>query len=79
MPASWNGQADHELAIGTVPGLRFDEEFFEVKTGSKVQFTFNNNDDMLHNLVITIPGETDNVAESAMDLGIREAGNELRT
>ncbi|MBX2822315.1 MAG: hypothetical protein KTR29_21645 [Rhodothermaceae bacterium] len=71
MPESWNGQADHELAIGTVPGLRFDEEFFEVKTGSKVQFTFNNNDDMLHNLVITVPGEIDDVAESAMGLGIR--------
>ena len=71
MPSSWNGQADHELAIGTLPGLRFDEEFFEVKTGSKVQFTFNNNDDMLHNLVITTPGEIEEVAESAVGLGIR--------
>ena len=71
MPPSWNGEVDHELVIGTLPGLRFDLETFEVEPGSRVRFLFNNNDDMLHNLVITAPGKKDVVAEMALNLGIR--------
>ena len=71
MPDSWGGKVDHELVIGTVPGLRFDTEFFEVKAGSRVELLFDNNDDMLHNLVITSPDKIDEVAEAAVNLGIR--------
>ena len=71
MPQSWNGEVDQEITIRTVPGLRFDTEFFELKAGSNVRFTFNNNDDMLHNLVITTPDQVDAVAENALNLGIR--------
>ena len=71
MPESWAGEADIALSIGTVPGLRFDKETFEVSAGSKVSLRFDNNDDMLHNLVITRPGEVDAMAEEAINLGIR--------
>ena len=71
MPASWNGVVDQEITVGTVPGLRFDIESLDVQRGSKVALRFNNNDDMLHNLVVTIPGRVDEVASVSMNLGIR--------
>lgn len=71
MPAEWNGQVDHTLELATLPGLRFDQESFDVQPGSKVRLHFNNDDDMLHNLVITVPGKADEVAEQAMNLGLR--------
>lgn len=71
MPVEWDGAVDHRMTVGTVPGLRFDATTFEVKAGSKLAFTFNNNDDMLHNLVITTPGTVDQVVEEALNLGIK--------
>lgn len=70
-PANWASGPDQALVIGTLPGLRFDEAQFEVKAGARVAFTFNNNDDMLHNLVITTPGGADPVAAAALNLGLR--------
>ncbi|MFK7843752.1 MAG: plastocyanin/azurin family copper-binding protein [Rhodothermales bacterium] len=71
MPASWNGEADHAFTVATVPGLRFDVASFEVDAGNTVAFRFNNNDDMLHNLVITTPGAVDDIVTAAQNLGIR--------
>jgi uncharacterized cupredoxin-like copper-binding protein len=42
-----------------------------VKAGSKVQVTFNNDDDMLHNFVVVLPGTAVQVGESAMKLGLQ--------
>ncbi|KAA0989137.1 plastocyanin/azurin family copper-binding protein [Dyadobacter aurulentus] len=69
-PASWNGGPDITIAMATKPGLKFDKELLEVTAGSKVKLTFNNNDDMLHNLVITQPGKGDEVGQKAMDMGL---------
>jgi azurin len=44
-----------------------------VKAGSKVKLVFNNNDDMLHNLVITKPGAANTVGEAALNLGLKGA------
>ena len=71
MPAAWGGDVDYEFSVGTLPGLRFDTETLDVAAGSSVSLRFDNNDDMLHNLVITKPGLVDEVAESALNLGIR--------
>lgn len=71
IPDDWGGVVDQELTVGTLPGLRFDVESFEVRAGSKIRFRFNNNDDMLHNLVVTLPGAIDRVADEALNLGIR--------
>lgn len=68
-PASW-GAPDHVITMGTKPGLKFNPEQFQVKAGSKVQITFNNNDDMLHNFVIVIQGSAIQVGETAMKLGL---------
>lgn len=71
MPGNWNGQVDESFTVGTVPGLKYDVETLTVKAGSKVKLTFNNNDDMLHNLLIVQPGKADAVGEMAMQLGLQ--------
>ncbi len=75
MPADWGGKADQTVVIGTEPGLKFDKKEITVKAGSKVKWTFNNDDDMPHNCVIVQPGQAVPVGELAMKLGIK--GQEL--
>ena len=71
MPKSWQGKADISLELGTQPGLLFDQETLTVKAGSKVQLTFNNNDDMLHNFLLVAPNAADPVGEAATQLGLQ--------
>ena len=73
-PATWKA-ADVVIQIGTKPGLKFDVENFSVKEGSRVKLIFNNNDDMLHNWVLTLPGRADEVGQAAMNMGLQ--GSEL--
>ena len=63
--------ADHVLTVGTLPGLLFDTESFTVTSGSRVALTFDNNDDMLHNLVVVQGDSVDAVAMAALRLGLR--------
>ena len=73
MPATWMDGPDERLIIGTKPGLKFDVTELEVKSKSKVELTFNNNDDMLHNVVVAQQGEdvADKVGEMALALGLQ--------
>lgn len=74
-PADWNGaEADITLSIGTKPGLQFDETLMTVKAGSRVQFTFSNVDDMMHNFVLCLPGTGQAVGMAAMTMGISGEG-----
>jgi uncharacterized cupredoxin-like copper-binding protein len=66
----WSKGAEVEITIGTQPGLKFDKEYFEVPEGSKVKLVFNNNDDMLHNLLITKQGKGQEVGEMALKMGL---------
>jgi azurin len=75
MPADWGGKADQTVVIGTEPGLKFDKKDVTVKAGSKIKWTFNNDDDMPHNCVVVLPGQAVPVGELAMNLGIK--GQEL--
>lgn len=70
MPADWTNGPDQTLTIGTKPGLKFDIEKLEVKAGSRIKLVFNNNDDMLHNCVITKPGAANAVGEAALKLNL---------
>ncbi len=70
MPTGWNGEADMTVELATRPGLMYDRELIEVSAGSKVALTFENDDDMAHNVVITVPGAADSVGEAAMNLGL---------
>ncbi len=72
MPLNWTEGPDQKVAIGTKPGLKYDIEELVLEPGKKIELTFNNNDDMLHNLVITQKGEetVDKVAGMALQLGL---------
>ena len=69
-PADWTKGPDRVITIGTKPGLKFDQETITVKAGDRVKLTFHNNDDMLHNFVIAMPGTADKVGEAALKLGL---------
>jgi azurin/glucose/arabinose dehydrogenase len=69
-PKEWTAGPDRSFTIGTKPGLKFDIETLTVKAGMKVKIVFNNNDDMLHNLVITKPETADNVGLLATKMGL---------
>ncbi len=70
MPTSWTSGPDQEIAIKTLPGLKYDTEVINLKPGQKVKLTLENDDDMLHNLVITEPGQANTVGEIALKLGL---------
>ena len=70
MPADWMNGPDQTVTIGTKPGLKFDVEKLEVKAGSRIKLVFNNNDDMLHNCVITKPGAANAVGNAALRLNL---------
>ena len=69
MPADWDA-ADVTITVGTEPGLQYDLKSFEVREGDRVQLEFNNNDDMMHNLVVVEPNTADQVGTLAMNLGL---------
>jgi len=71
-------KSDYHISIGTLHGqLRFSPEAFAVKPGSIVDVTFDNSDEMIHNLIFSEgDGKTiDQIAESALKLG--EKGMEM--
>ena len=70
MPAAWNGDADFTINMGTKPGLKFEPAQFQVRAGSKVKVVFINDDDMLHNFVVVLPGTAIEVGNLAMKLGL---------
>jgi len=73
MPSDWGEHgADEKLVIGTIPGLKYDKKEVIIHKNSRVQLTLNNNDDMLHNIVVTKPGEETplKVGEMALKLGL---------
>lgn len=72
-PTAWTNGPDQVITLGTKPGLKFDLAEIQVKAGSKVKLMFNNNDDMLHNCVITMPGAANKVGEAALNLGLKGA------
>ena len=72
MPEEWD-RPGVTLTVGTLPGLRFDIERLEVAPGERVELLFRNDDDMLHNLVVVMPGTADAVAAEAISLGLEGA------
>ncbi|MEM9720402.1 MAG: plastocyanin/azurin family copper-binding protein [Bacteroidota bacterium] len=71
MPKSWANGPDQTISMATEPGLQFDVKTVTVKAGSKIKLTFNNDDDMPHNLVVVRPGTADAVGTAALGLGVK--------
>jgi plastocyanin/glucose/arabinose dehydrogenase len=69
-PASW-AKIDQTIALGTVPGLKYNVTELKVKAGSKVKLTFTNNDDMPHNFVVVPDGQAIAVGELGSKLGLQ--------
>lgn len=75
MPVTWINGPDKKIVIGTKPGMKYDISELEIERNTRLEITFNNNDDMLHNLVIVHPieGAVDKVADMALELGLKGA------
>ena len=72
MPLTWQNGADQKVGVSTVPGLKYDVSEIEVARNTKIELTFTNNDDMLHNLVLTQMGKdaVDKVGDMGLRLGL---------
>jgi azurin len=73
MPSDWGEEgADEKVVLGTIPGLKYDIEEITINKNSKIQLTLNNNDDMIHNVVVTKQGKETplKVGEIALSLGL---------
>lgn len=70
MPAGWTNGPDATITIGTEPGLRFDLPSFDVQAGTRLKLVFDNDDDMMHNLLVVTPGSGDRVGDQAIALGL---------
>lgn len=70
-PTSWTGGADKVITISAAEGMTFDVTDFEVQAGSRVKIVFNNPTDLMHNLLIVQPGQLENVAQSALNMGLQ--------
>lgn len=68
-PPDW-GKPDQSIVIRPVNGLKYDKTNITVKAGTKVKLTFDNTDDMPHNVVITTPGSADEVGIAALNMGL---------
>ena len=66
---------EEEIKIGTLHGqLRFDPEIIVVKRGAEINLVFENQDEMIHNLLIA-KGDSKNIdrlAEKALALGEKD-------
>jgi plastocyanin len=61
--------AEVEVDVSVAPGLKFDPARFAVAPGDRVTVVFYNGDEMIHNFVITEPGERLKVVTAALELG----------
>ncbi|MEM6645910.1 MAG: plastocyanin/azurin family copper-binding protein [Bacteroidota bacterium] len=76
LPGAWGGAPDTTITIGTVPGLRFDISEIQVAPGATVRLTFNNVDDMQHNLLIVNDGMASAIGEATMAMGLQAEANQ---
>ncbi len=78
MPSAWGEDgADEKIVLGTVPGLKYDTEEITITRNSKIQLTLNNNDDMIHNVVVTNQGKETPLKVGEMALGLGLEGPDL--
>ena len=72
-----SAKPDYNINLGTLHGqLRFSPEAFAVKPGSVIRLSFDNSDEMIHNLILVKgDGKTANrIAEAALKLGEKGMG-----
>ena len=72
-----NRTVDLTLAVDAIPGLLFSKTSLTAKSGKWLKLSFNNTDNMPHNLVIIAPGTYDAVGQ-ATDLMMAKPGAAAR-
>ncbi len=70
-PSAWSKGPEQLIALHPLPGLKYNTTKIIVKAGARIKLTFNNTDDMLHNVVITVPGAADVVGKMALMMGLK--------
>ncbi|WP_139959465.1 plastocyanin/azurin family copper-binding protein [Flavicella sediminum] len=72
MPFTWDNGPDKKITISTKPGMKFDVKELSIKRDTKLELTFQNDDDMLHNLVFAMPGREvpNTLGIKALELGL---------
>ena len=71
MPGSWLNGPDQTVKITAIAGMKYDTKEITVKAGSKLKIELDNPDDMMHNLVITVPDAATQVGVLAEKLGLK--------
>ncbi len=64
-PGGFANKTLTRVRVTATPNLRFDPDLFSVKSGSAVELTFYNPDNMYHNLVVVDAGAIDRVGLAA--------------
>lgn len=73
-PAKWTTrEGERQILLGTLPGMKFDQELIQVKAGEELLIVFHNKDDMLHNFVLCAPGRGQAVGTAALSMGVEGA------
>lgn len=62
------------INLKAITGLQYDLARFSVKPGAKVKLILTNSDDMVHNLIITLPGARQAVVDAALKMGDKGPG-----
>lgn len=70
LPEGWPDEAVTTITLRTISGLQFDKKEVIVKAGARIRLELVNDDDMLHNIVITQPGTGQAVGAAALTLGL---------
>lgn len=72
VPLTWQTGPERKVVVGTKPGLKYDISELVVERNTKLEVLFRNDDDMLHNLVVTTQDENaaDKVGNMALELGL---------
>jgi len=68
-PEAWTDGPDRTITIGTEPGLKYDKTEIRAEAGARIKLTFENTDDLTHNLLLLQPGTVASVAEAALNMG----------
>lgn len=63
------------IEINAISGMQFDLVRFKVNPGEKIRLTLHNQDEMTHNLLLTTPGNREEIVSQALKLADGEAND----
>lgn len=70
LPVDWPDEEVTTITLRAQSGLKFDLTELIVRPGARIALELINDDDMLHNIVITAPGQGQIIGAAALNLGL---------